>query len=101
MDEEIKAEIASRIKKIRKSKKLSAAKMAEILYINPRTYGAYERNEIAIPLELIYAMYKNFKTDPLWLIFGIERKESDIAKILEKIEKIEKTICPETPFERH
>jgi transcriptional regulator with XRE-family HTH domain len=89
LTEECKKNIAKRLKEVRKIHKLNAADMADRLGVNARTYGAYERSEITIGLELIIALRDNFHTDPLWFIFGETRRDQDLAKIIEKLEKIE------------
>lgn len=89
---QVKEKIALNLKEIRKNKHLKAVEMANLLEINPRTYGAYERCEITPGLDLIIALHQKFNIDPLWLLFGKSRDNQDITTIITKLENIEKII---------
>lgn len=92
MISQVKANIASNLKKIRKIHKLTVKEMAGKLDINARTYGAYERCEISPSIELIVALYEKFDFDPLELLFNKLRDNQDITTIITKLENIEKII---------
>lgn len=92
MIDQIREKIAINLKEIRKNKHLKAVDMANLLEINPRTYGAYERCEITPGLDLIIALHVKLNIDPLWLLFGKSRDNQDITTIISKLENIEKII---------
>lgn len=61
---------AENLKQIRKEKKLSVAKMAEMLEIPARTITSYERDERTPSIDFAEKLYKIFNVNSNWFVSG-------------------------------
>lgn len=83
----------NRLRELRKEKRLTIAKAAEIFHLQPTQYRRYEMNESDLPLEIAITMAKYFNITLDYLAFNSEDRNPYItkdnqSKIIEEFKRI-------------
>jgi transcriptional regulator with XRE-family HTH domain len=68
---DLNVQIGERLKAVRERERLSQTEFGERLGVVLRTYASYERGERSLSVEVLKALYEQFRVDPIWLLSGM------------------------------